>query len=217
MSAIAPSPHGRPSALVLAAAAAALALALVAAGGCSSSHTSSAPTAEAPTQGVAAAPGMQLIVPGVASGGALPRVSGGVPMDGGKNVSPSLMWSGPTPTGTRSWALAMVDTTPPGRGYAHWLVLDIPTSANVLPADASGTTHMPHGSAELRNDGGSYGYAGPQPPSGTHTYEFVIYAMPVATTGLGRGASKDLFFKTVTSALGQETFLATYSARADSR
>ena len=132
-------------------------------------------------------------------------------MDGGKNLSPSLMWSGPVPSGTRSWALAMVDTTPPGRGYAHWLVLDMSTSANAIPTGASGKSSMPAGSAELRNDGGSYGYSGPAPPSGAHTYEFVLYAMPVAKTGLGRGASKDLFFKTVATALGQQTLRATYA------
>ena len=185
-------------------------LGLLTATACTPPQPVTAPTADAPTRGVTAAPSLQLFAPGVSAGGALPRASGGVAVTGGKNVSPALMWSGPEPAGTRSWALAMVDTTPPGLGYAHWLVLDIPTSANVIPAGASGNDAMPPGSAELRNDSSTYGYAGPRPPSGTHTYEFVLYAMPVVKTGLGRGASKALFFKTVASALGQQTLRVTY-------
>jgi Raf kinase inhibitor-like YbhB/YbcL family protein len=201
-----------PRALHLRAAVAVLVLlVMLTTAGCTAQKPGSVPTADDPTQGVAAAPGMELLLPGIATGGALPRSSGAISMDGGKNTSPSLMWSGPVPAGTSSWALAMVDTTPPGRGFAHWLVLDIPASANIIPPGASGKDHMPKGSAELRNDAGTYGYAGPSPPSGTHTYVFVLYAMPDTKSGLGRGSSKDLFFKTVATALGQQTLRATYT------
>ena len=186
-------------------------LALASATGCSSTPAATGPSADAPTRGVPADPSLRFLAPGVSADGALPRICGGTSVDGGKDISPALSWSGPAPAGTRSWALAMVDTTPPGRGYAHWLVLDVPVSASAIPTGATGRDLMPRGSAELRNDSGAYGYAGPQPPSGTHTYEFVLYAMPVAKTGLGRGASKDLFFKTTATALGQQTLRATYA------
>lgn len=194
---------------------AAILLALpILAGGCGSG-SGSGPSGDEATRGIPVASGIRLAAPGVSTNGALPRVCGGPAMSGGKNVSPALRWTGTPPTGTRSWALAMVDTTAPGRGYAHWLVLDIPVSASLVPTAASGRDLMPSGSAELRNDGGGYGYAGPQPPAGTHTYEFVVYAMPVARAGVGRGASKDVFFRTVASAIGQQTVFATYSASAD--
>jgi Raf kinase inhibitor-like YbhB/YbcL family protein len=184
------------------------------AGGCGLG-TGSGPSADEATRGIPVASGLRLAAPGVSTSGALPRVCGGTAMSGGKNVSPALRWTGTPPTGTRSWALAMVDTTAPGRGYVHWLVLDIPVSASLIPTAASGRDLMPPGSAELRNDSGGYGYAGPQPPAGTHTYEFVVYAMPVARAGVGRGASKDVFFRTVATAIGQQTLSATYSATAD--
>ena len=183
--------------------------------GCSLPGSATRPTADDPVHGLPPAPGLVFVAPGVPPDGALPVESGGTSMDGGKDVSPALAWSGPVPVGTRSWALAMVDTTPPGRGYAHWLVLDIPASASSIPTGATGRDAMPRGSAELRNDAGGYGYAGPQPPAGTHTYEFVLYAMPAASTGLGRGASKDIFFQTVATALAQQTLRATYSAPKD--
>jgi Raf kinase inhibitor-like YbhB/YbcL family protein len=196
----------------------AIALLLAAAtilGGCSASTPATRPTADDPVHGLPPATGLLFVAPGVSIDGALPRESGGTSMDGGRDVSPALSWSGPVPTGTRSWALAMVDTTPPGRGYAHWLVLDIPVSASSIPTGATGRDLMPRGSAELRNDAGGYGYSGPQPPAGTHSYEFVLYAMPTASTGLGIGASKDIFFQTVATALGQQTLRATYSTRKD--
>ena len=195
-----------------------LASASVVSGGCvSPTTTGTGPAATDPTRGVAAVPGFTLALPGVGADGMLPRVTGNATLEGGKNVSPAVEWSGQAPAGTRSFALAMVDTTAPGVGHAHWLVLDIPAPADMarmrsgIATDASGTDKMPPGSAELRNDTGSYGYAGPQPPSGTHTYRFVIYAMPVASTGLGRGSSKELFFKAVASALGCQTTTAAYS------
>ena len=70
---------------------------------------------------------------------------------------------------------------------------------------------MPPGSVELRNDTGSSGYAGPQPPSGAHVYRFVLYAMPVAELTLTEGADKQRFFPAVTKALGAVTLDATYA------
>jgi Raf kinase inhibitor-like YbhB/YbcL family protein len=171
----------------------------------------SPPTAAQPTGRIPASPGLSLSSAEFAAGASMPRSMGGPAIEGGKNRSPSLLWTGPLPPGTRSFALAMVDTTPPGLGFAHWLVLDIPVSARVIPPGASGRDTMPTGSAELRNDSGSYGYLGPQPPSGTHTYVFVLYAMPMEATGLGRGSSKQLFFQKVASSLGQTTLRGTFT------
>jgi Raf kinase inhibitor-like YbhB/YbcL family protein len=194
-------------------------LAIVALGGCTSGtpqkpsgpQPGSLPSPTRPTGTIPAIPGLALSSPQFAAGGAMPRATGGTAVEGGKNLSPSLLWAGPLPAGTKSFALAMVDTTPPGLGFVHWLVLDIPVSSRTIPPDASGRDTMPPGSAELRNDSGAYGYLGPQPPAGTHTYRFVLYAMPVATSGLGRGSSKQLFFAKAASALGQTVLEGTYS------
>jgi Raf kinase inhibitor-like YbhB/YbcL family protein len=92
------------------------------------------------------------------------------------NVSPQLSWTG-APTGTKSFALAMVDTHPVARGYVHWLVIDIGAATTFLPESAADGA-MPTGSREL------IPYAGPFPPSGTHEYEFTLYALDAETLPL---------------------------------
>jgi Raf kinase inhibitor-like YbhB/YbcL family protein len=162
----------------------------------------SRPSNMAPAGGLAPMPGIRLGSPAFVAGGEMPRRYGATGIEGGKNESPFLSWAGTAPAGTRSWALAMVDTTTPGKGFVHWLVLDIPLSAKGLPPGASGTAQMPAGSVELRNDAGSSGYAGPEPPSGTHVYRFVLYAMPDDRSYIPAGADKQAFFARVINGLG---------------
>lgn len=86
-----------------------------------------------------------------------------------ENVSPQLSWSD-VPSSTRSLALAMVDLHPIARGYVHWVVTGLAPNASSL-AEGAAATGMPAGSREL------VPYAGPFPPSGTHEYEFTLYAL----------------------------------------
>jgi Raf kinase inhibitor-like YbhB/YbcL family protein len=98
-----------------------------------------------------------------------------------ENISPQLSWRDP-PEGTRSFALAMVDTHPIARGYVHWLVADIPANVSALNEGAA-AGGMPAGSRELTP------YAGPFPPSGTHDYEFTLYALDTAKLDMPDDAS----------------------------
>jgi Raf kinase inhibitor-like YbhB/YbcL family protein len=86
-----------------------------------------------------------------------------------ENISPQLSWSD-LPSGTRSLAIAMVDLNPVARGYVHWVVAGVAPSVTSLDEGAA-VTGMPAGSRELEP------YAGPFPPSGTHEYEFTLYAL----------------------------------------
>ncbi len=218
-----PRPCRGPVAVAACAASALLTTVLIA--GCAAGPTpthpelppGSRPTAGSPVAGLRPAPGLALSSPDIGSGDALPKRAAAVSA-GGANVSPSLVWAGPLPKGTRSWAIAMVDTTPPGVGFAHWLVADVPVSVRAL-APGSGvapntppghSVPLPAGSIELLNSAGTPGYTGPAPPSGTHTYRFVVYAMPSATSGLTPGDGKERFFATMSRALGYTTFTATF-------
>ena len=192
------------------------ALALFAAACAPSGKATGAPSPTDPAGTIPTMTGVTLSAPWAnASAGArppeMPRDCGAVTVQGGKDHSPALSWAGTPPAGTKSYALAMVDTTPPGSGFVHWLVLDIPLSASSIPTAASGTVNMPRPSAELRNETGRYGYAGPAPPAGPHTYLFVLYAMGAERSGLGRSAGIDRFFETVRTALGTKTLAATYT------
>ena len=64
----------------------------------------------------------------------------------------------------------MVDLHPIARGYVHWVVTGIAPGLTSLEEGAA-STGMPAGSHELKP------YAGPFPPSGTHEYEFTLYAL----------------------------------------
>ncbi len=101
-----------------------------------------------------------------------------------ENVSPPLAWEG-APDGTRSFALARVDIHPVARGYVHWLVADISSQLSSLTEGAAGGTDP--GFTEIKP------YAGPFPPSGTHEYEFTLYALQTDRLGIKPGATLQEF------------------------
>lgn len=100
-----------------------------------------------------------------------------MPGAGGQNVSLPLQWSD-VPSGTKSFALAIVDPHPVANNWVHWLVINIPPETTELKEGASGRA-MPPGVVELRNSFDKPGYGGPQPPkgSGDHPYVVTLYAL----------------------------------------
>jgi Raf kinase inhibitor-like YbhB/YbcL family protein len=119
---------------------------------------------------------------------------GDMPQRHGKkidNVSPPLEW-GDVPPGTRSFALSVVDRHPVARNYVHWLVLDIPSDANSLDEGAAAAA-MPAGSREAKP------YAGPFPPSGTHDYEFTLFALDTDRLEVPEEISLDAFTRAAES------------------
>jgi Raf kinase inhibitor-like YbhB/YbcL family protein len=103
-----------------------------------------------------------------------------------QNVSPPLEWED-APEGTRSFALSFVDIHPVARGYLHWLVADINPELSSLPEGAAGGRNS--GFTELKP------YAGPFPPSGTHDYEFRLYALRTDRLGVRPGATLEAFMQ----------------------
>jgi Raf kinase inhibitor-like YbhB/YbcL family protein len=108
----------------------------------------------------------------------------------GENVSPPLSWEN-APQGTKSFALAAVDRHPIAKNFVHWIVVDIAADVNSLVEGISGTARMPKGSRELRI------YYGPNPPSGSHDYEFTLYALNTDKLDLPDKVSLDTFTKAV--------------------
>ena len=99
----------------------------------------------------------------------------------GANVSPALSWQG-APSGTKSFAITVYDPdAPTGSGWWHWVVFNIPASANGLPKNAGNPERQlaPAGSVQSRTDFGKPGYGGPCPPAGDkpHRYQFTVYAL----------------------------------------
>jgi Raf kinase inhibitor-like YbhB/YbcL family protein len=115
-----------------------------------------------------------------------------IPQKHGKkiaNLSPQLSWNG-APEATRSFALSMVDRHPVAGNYLHWLVVDIAAGVTSLMEGASGAA-MPAGSREVKP------YAGPFPPSGTHDYEFTLYALATDRLELPKKVSLAAFLTAV--------------------
>ena len=119
-----------------------------------------------------------------------------------QNVSPPLDWEG-APEGTRSFALSFVDLHPVARDYVHWLAADMSPQLSAL---AEGAATNPSAWTELKP------YVGPFPPSGTHDYEFTLYALSTDMLRLEPGVSLDAFKRAVAqSALAAATLVGKFT------
>jgi hypothetical protein len=129
-------------------------------------------------QAVAAAAAMQLGSPDFHAGGTIPTAFMAARC-GGRNVSPTLVWSG-APKSARSFALILHDPDAPmAGGFYHWVVYDVPASAHRLGADSS----LQKARVGIASTG-TAAYHGPCPPPGpAHHYVFTLYALDVATVG----------------------------------
>ena len=105
---------------------------------------------------------------------------GQIPVDNtcdGANRPIPLAWSG-VPDGAAELALVMDD--PDANGFVHWVVVGIPPDATGFEG---GT--IPAGATEGQAGFSRAGYGGPCPPSGTHRYDFTLYALssPLSLSG----------------------------------
>ncbi len=108
----------------------------------------------------------------------------------GENVSPPLSWEN-APQGTKSFALAVVDRHPVAKNFVHWLVIDISAAVTSLKEGASGSALLPAGARELKV------YMGPNPPAGSHDYEFTLYALKTDRLDLPGKVSLETFTRAV--------------------
>lgn len=100
----------------------------------------------------------------------------------GKDVSPSLSWSG-VPDGAKSLVLIVDDPDAPDpenprMTWVHWVLYDIPATATGL-GKAVPDEALPEGTRQGLNDWKRTGYGGPCPPIGRHRYFFRLYALDV--------------------------------------
>jgi Raf kinase inhibitor-like YbhB/YbcL family protein len=91
----------------------------------------------------------------------------------GEDICPPLRWQD-IPEGTRSFALVCEDPDAPGATWDHLVLYNIPPTMKVLP---EGFNQLTQGIQSCLNSWGKKGYGGPNPPSGTHRYFFIVYAL----------------------------------------
>ena len=109
----------------------------------------------------------------------------------GANVSPALTWNG-APATTHSFALIADDPDAPGGTWVHWVLFNLPGTANALPENVARDETLASlgNAAQGRNDFKKIGYGGPCPPPGKpHRYFFKLYALDITLT-LRPGATK---------------------------
>jgi Raf kinase inhibitor-like YbhB/YbcL family protein len=133
----------------------------------------------------------------------------------GGNISPELQWQN-APKETKSFAVTVYDPdAPTGSGWWHWLIFNIPSAVNKLPANAgkSDSGLAPQGVVQSMTDFGQRGYGGPCPPVGNkpHRYIFTVYALKVDQLPLKDDASGAMVgFYLNQNALAKATLTATY-------
>ena len=88
----------------------------------------------------------------------------------GQNINPPLDIND-VPSNAKSLALIVDDPDAVVGVWDHWVVFNMPPSANQIAQDS-----QPDGVAG-KNSGGRNNYQGPCPPSGTHRYFFKLYAL----------------------------------------
>ncbi len=134
----------------------------------------------------------------------------------GRNTSPALTWTG-APKGTKSFAVTVYDPdAPTGSGWWHWVVFDIPATANGLKKNAGDPASglAPKGSVQVKTDFGTVGFGGACPPvgHGVHRYQFTVYALDVKNLGVDKNATPALVgFKINAHRLAEARIEAVYS------
>ena len=90
----------------------------------------------------------------------------------GGNQRPPLEISD-VPAEAKSLVIICHDPDAPGRdGFYHWTVWNLSPETTEIAADT-----LPNGAVEGITSWGRSGYGGPQPPFGTHRYQFFVYAL----------------------------------------
>jgi Raf kinase inhibitor-like YbhB/YbcL family protein len=129
----------------------------------------------------------------------------------GDDVSPPLTWTG-APEGTRSFVLIVDDPDAPDpkaprMTWVHWVLYDLPATANTLP---EGAERLPAGTKFGLNDWKHARYGGPCPPIGRHRYFHKLYALDIQLGDLMQ-PTKDTLLKAMEGhVLAQAALIGTY-------
>ncbi|NMF89294.1 YbhB/YbcL family Raf kinase inhibitor-like protein [Aromatoleum petrolei] len=132
----------------------------------------------------------------------------------GRNVSPPLAWRD-LPPGTRSLVLIVDDPDAPDPAapkmtWVHWVLYNIPATAEGLP-EAVATTTLPPGTLEGLNDWKRTGYGGPCPPIGRHRYFHKLYALDTVLPDLGHPTKAQLETEMHGHVIAQAELIGTFA------
>ncbi|MBI4415149.1 MAG: YbhB/YbcL family Raf kinase inhibitor-like protein [Candidatus Kerfeldbacteria bacterium] len=118
----------------------------------------------------------------------------------GKDINPPLTLSD-VPPSTQSLALIVDDPDAPGGDFVHWLVWNIPAATTSIAEES-----VPASAVEGMTGFGKTGWGGPCPPSGTHRYQFTLYALD-GMLDLSAGATKAELLMAMSGHILEQTLL----------
>lgn len=132
----------------------------------------------------------------------------------GQGISPPLAWSG-IPADAKSLVLIVDDPDAPDPAapkmtWVHWVLYNIPASANALP---EGVGQLPAGTLSGLNDWQRTDYGGPCPPIGRHRYYHKLYALDTVLPDLGRPTKTALEAQMKGHVIAQTELVGTYRKR----
>jgi len=134
----------------------------------------------------------------------------------GADVSPELAWSG-VPDDAATLALIVEDPDAPDPDdpqttWTHWVLYNIPTSADGLVKDVR---KLPGATMRGLNDWSREGYGGPCPPVGEHRYFFKLYALDTTLEFDEPPGRKDLLTAIEDHVVAQAELMGTYEKKGD--
>lgn len=122
----------------------------------------------------------------------------------GENINPELTFS-EIPEGTKSLVLIVDDPDAPIGIFTHWLLWNIsPETSGIAEGE------IPEGATQGVNDFGGIIYGGPCPPTGTHRYQFKLYALNISLDIQQGSKVKDVKEAMQDHILGQATLVGLY-------
>ena len=134
----------------------------------------------------------------------------------GRDVSPSLAWSG-VPDGAKSLVLIVDDPDAPDpkapkMTWVHWVLYNLPPTSQGLP-EAVPAGDLPQGTREGLNDWKRTGYGGPCPPIGRHRYFHKLFALDCVLPDLGSPTKASLEAAMQGHVLEHAGLMGTYQKR----
>lgn len=127
----------------------------------------------------------------------------------GKNVNPELNITG-IPANSKSLSLIVDDPDAPSGDFVHWVMWNFGPETqqikeNTIPTDV--------GTVVGKNDFGNNEYGGPCPPSGTHRYQFTVYALDVKLNLAASAGKQELLQAMNGHILDQAMLVGSYQRR----
>lgn len=125
----------------------------------------------------------------------------------GKDISPPLIIENVLAE-AETLAIIVDDPDAPNGTFTHWLIWNIPADINEIPKDIKKEEKVKKlkGALQGKNDFNEFGYLGPAPPSGVHTYRFFAYVLD-KKLDLEAGADKESLLKAIDGHVMQKALL----------